>query len=207
MRGTSQAYDRREALLCSTVQGGATRRPGTLRSVDGCLDNGSLQNRPGRHECHRGTESRGGLVPSPRATQRCPFNGQLSAVVGVLRVFGSAFGTPFCGKSLKYSPTPAPLPPPSESLLRHCTPSSVNRCLNFTRDHTRNPQDSASTRTIRALLPWCARSANAGYLGPLPVIIATTKRPPGKNKNHPEASGVNCQPCKTIVEDRWCACI
>ena len=83
--------------------------PFALRSVDGHLDNGSLQNRPGRHECHRGTESRGGLVPSPRATQRCPFNGQFSAVVGVLRVFGSAFGTPFCGKSLKYSPTPAPL--------------------------------------------------------------------------------------------------
>ena len=31
-------------------------------------------------------------------------------------------------------------------------------------------------------------------LGPLPVIIATVKRPRGKTKNCPEASGIYCQP-------------
>ena len=34
------------------------------------------------------------------------------------------------------------------------------------------------------------------YLGALPVTIATIKRPPRKNKNYPEASGIDWQPKK-----------
>ena len=48
---------------------------------------------------------------------------------------------------------------------------------------------------VRALLPRCARCARAAdlclFLGPLPVTIATIKRPPGKNKHYPQASGID----------------
>ena len=41
-----------------------------------------------------------------------------------------------------------------------------------------------------------ARCKHWVYLGPLPVIIATIKRLPGKNKNYPEAFGNYWQPQK-----------
>ena len=47
----------------------------------------------------------------------------------------------------------------------------------------------------KALRGRCCRAPRAqcklwGYLGPLPVIIASIKRPPAKNKNYPEALGI-----------------
>ena len=42
------------------------------------------------------------------------------------------------------------------------------------------------------------------YLGTLPVMIATIKRPPGNNKKHSEASGMYWQPKKN-QEHRSCA--
>ena len=43
---------------------------------------------------------------------------------------------------------------------------------------------------VRVLSPRCARRCNLwGYRGPLPVITALIRRPPGMNNNCPEASG------------------
>ena len=42
------------------------------------------------------------------------------------------------------------------------------------------------------------------FLGPLPVVIATLRRPSGPNKHYSEASGIHWQ-CKTPEDDRWCA--
>ena len=39
-----------------------------------------------------------------------------------------------------------------------------------------------------ALLPWRARCKHGVCLGTLLVIIATIKRPPGKDKNYPETT-------------------
>ena len=57
-----------------------------------------------------------------------------------------------------------------------------------------------SRETAVPLSPRCAlamvRGANFGYLGTLLVMIAAIKRPPGKNKNYPEASRIYWQPTK-----------
>ena len=44
------------------------------------------------------------------------------------------------------------------------------------------------------------------YRGPLPVITASVKRPAGKNKHCPEASGIYWHPLNKTWEDRSCAC-
>ena len=49
------------------------------------------------------------------------------------------------------------------------------------------------TFTEGALAVVRVRCKLLGYLGTLPVIIATLKRPPQKNKNHPQASGIYWQ--------------
>ena len=71
-----------------------------------------------------------------------------------------------CGTATPPPPPPYPPPPPLHSTA------------------------GGALATVRARLPRCARHKLWGYLGPLPVIIAPIKRPPGRNKDYPQASGV-----------------
>ena len=38
------------------------------------------------------------------------------------------------------------------------------------------------------------------------MIMAAIKRPSGKNKNYPKASGIHSQPSNNTRDDRSCAC-
>ena len=49
---------------------------------------------------------------------------------------------------------------------------------------------------LATLGTWCKRWV---YLGTVLVTIATIKRPPGKNKNYPEATGTYRQPLKKTL--------